>query len=132
MSTKFFDQKGAFGNGTDNTDVIAYTADATPRIVQVPTAFVDQYVRITVVGTASLQYFFTSSSTAAIVAAVPSATGQQAATLGEPVNPGTTTKVRVPGNSGGKVYFAWVCSGAGTGVFITKDSGIPARLIGSE
>jgi len=129
MSTKFFDQKGAFGDGTAVTDVIAYTADATPRTVQLPTAFVDQYVRISVVGP-SLQYFFSSASGATIVAAVPTATGQQAATLGESVAAGPGILVRIPGNAGGKVYFSWVCAGAGAGVFLTKASGVPGRTIG--
>jgi hypothetical protein len=128
---KWEDFKGAFGDGTNNTDVIAFTADATPRAVQLPTAFVDQYVRLQVLGT-SLQYFFSTSATAAIVAAAPSATGQQAPTLGEVVPAGVVAKVRVPGTSGSKVYFCWVCAGAGTGVFMTKDSGVPGLLTGDR
>lgn len=128
---KWEDFKGAFGDGTNNTDVIVFTADATNRIVQLPTAFVDQYVRIQVLGT-SLQYFFTSSGSAAIAAAVPTATGQQAPTLGELVPAGVVAKVRVPGGSGGKVFFCWVCAGAGGGVWMTKDSGVPGLLTGDR
>jgi hypothetical protein len=133
---KWEDFKGAFGDGTNVTDVLAFTADATPRNAVLPLAFVDQYVRIQVLGT-SLQYYFSSSPSASIVAAVPTATVQQAATLGEVVPAGVVAKVRVPNvfSSAGvrqPMYFVWVCAGAGGGVWVTKDSGVPGLLVGDR
>lgn len=126
---QFFDVKGAFGDGTNNTDVIAFTADATPRVTAIPTAWIGQFVRITVTGT-TLQYYFSTSASAVIAAAVPAAAGQQAATLGEFVPADKTITVRVPalGQASGfnkPIYLVWVCAGAGGGVFMTKSSGVP-------
>jgi len=131
---QFFDVKGAFGDGTANTDVVAFTADATPRNAAIPTAFIGQFVRITVTGT-TLQYYFSTSPTAAIVAAVPAAAGQQAATLGEFVPADRTITVRVPAlgqpsGSNKPIYLVWVCAGAGGGVFLTKSSGVPGLTLG--
>ena len=126
--------KGAYGDGANNTDVVAFTADATPRNAVLPVSFAGQYVRIQVLGT-SLQYYFSPLNTAAIVAAVPTAIGQQAATLGEVVPAGVVLKVKVPliytaGGVRAPIYFVWVCAGAGGGVWVTKDSGVPGRLLG--
>jgi hypothetical protein len=125
---KFQDVKAAFGDGTNNTDVIAFTADTTPRNVALPTAWRKQFVRIRPIG-ANLQYYFSSSPAAAVVAAVPTATGQQAATLGESVASGVTLTVVIP-DVGPNVYFVWVCDAAGAGVFLTKGSGIPGINVG--
>lgn len=131
---KYFDVKAAFGDGTAVTDVIAFTADTTPRNAVIPAAFSGQFVRIRPLG-ANLQYYFSTSPTAAIIAAVPTATGQQAATLGESVANGTAINVVVPafGQASGfnrLVYFVWVCDAAGAGVFLTKGSGVPGLTLG--
>jgi len=130
---KYFDVKPAFGDGTAITDTIAYTLTTTPQIAAIPLAFCNQFVRIRPMG-ANLQYFFTTSPTAAIVAAVPTAAGQQAATLGESVANGTTLPVVVPGialnGQNRTIYFCWVGDAAGSGVWITKGSGVPGLTLG--
>lgn len=131
---QFFDVKGAFGDGTNQTDVIAFTADATPRNAAIPTAWIGQFVRITVTGT-TLQYYFSTSPTADIVAAAPASNGQQASTLGEFVPADKAITVRVPamGQSGGfnkPIYLVWVCAGAGGGVFMVKSSSVPGLNAG--
>ncbi len=121
----YFDIKAAFGDGTNVTDTVWFTADTTPRHVALPQYLVGQWVRIRPVG-ANLQYFFSSNPAAVIAAATPSATGATATTQGEPVPTNTVLPVQVPsiGNNG-VIYFCWVCDAAGTGVCITKASGVP-------
>lgn len=128
----FKDVKAAFGDGTNNTDTVWYTADTVPRHVALPSAFVGQFVRIRPMG-ANLQYFFSSNPAAVIAAAVPTAAGAQAATQGEPVANGNPLTVEVPSiGFNGPVFFCWVCDAAGTGVCITKASGVPGLSVGDR
>lgn len=121
----FKDVKAAFGDGVLNTDTVWYTADATPRHVAVPQTLVGQFVRIRPVG-ANLQYFFSANPAATIVAATPSAAGATGVSQGESVANGATLSVQIPSiGFNTPVFFCWVCDAAGTGVCLTKASGVP-------
>jgi hypothetical protein len=129
---KYFDVKAAFGDGTNTTDTVTYTADTTPRHVAIPSAFANNFVRIRVLG-ANLQYFFSSSASAVIAAAAPSAGGTQAVTQGESVPNGNALTVAVPAIVNNQpIFFCWVCDAAGTGVWITKASGVPGMSVGDR
>jgi len=119
------DIKPAFGDGTNSTDVVIFTSDTTARNAALPTAFAGQFVRIRAVG-ANLFYYFSASPTAAVDRTqLGSATGAQGATRGEYLPSGELLNIKVPGTGGNTVYFVWQCDAAGTGVWVTKASGIP-------
>lgn len=127
------DIKPAYGDGTNNTDVVIFTSDTTARNAVLPSAFNGQFVRIRAVG-ANLFYFFSNSALAAVDRTqLGSAAGAQGSNRGEYLPAGELLNVRVPGTTGGTpIYFVWQCDAAGTAVWMTKASGTNGVSVGDR
>lgn len=110
----------AHGDGTNDTNVIRYTATTTDKDA-LPTSWQGggYYVRIQAVGV-DIQYLFSTLSTQTVVDTAASAAGATAATLGEKVPAGTTVSRYVPRCAAGDtIYFARLGDTGGE-VYLTR------------
>jgi hypothetical protein len=129
---KAADVKAAFGagDGVTNTDSLFYTLAATTKNGQIPDGWQGQFVRITPLG-ANMWYYFSFNATGTVVINAAADNGGGAPTQGEPVLAGITLNVVVPtapNNPGNQhVYFIRIGDAAGTGVSMTKASGVPGQ-----
>jgi len=95
----------AYGDGTNNTNVIRFTATTTD-VDALPSGweYGGYFVRIRAVAV-DIQYLFSTLSSQTVVDTAASASGAQAATLGEKVLAGTEVSRYVP-KSNTAIYFA--------------------------
>ena len=108
----------AFGDGTNNTNVIRFVAEATD-VDALPAGweYGGYFVRIAAEAV-DVHYLFTTKSDATVVDTAAGASGAQAATLGEVVKAGTSVSRWVPA-MGAKMYFARLGATGGS-VRLTK------------
>src|SRR5678815_4393039 len=127
MFAKAADVKAAFGDGTANTDSLFFTLTGATANAAIPVGWEGQFVRIRPIG-ADMWFFFSSSNAATAVIGVSAADGGAAATRGEFVPNGELFQCEVPyAREGAGVFFVRIGSGAGTGVVMTKASGMPGN-----
>ena len=125
--SKAEDVKGAFSNGTDNSDVLRYTLETTTAVDLIPVGWQGQFVRMRPVG-GDLYYLFSTLSTQTVTNDAAAAAGGAGATRGEYVPSGECLEVQVPHSRDGvRLYFARLGGTASTSVYMTKASGKPGN-----
>lgn len=119
------DVSGCFGDGTNNTTTIRYTAPAAPgRADPIPAGWYGEFVRVLSKGADSSFFFSKSSSAACDPTIAASATGAQAANQGEPALDGVEKTVLVPtAGPNETVYLVRASAGTVTYFALTKGSG---------
>lgn len=125
------DRSGAFGDGTNATEMLNFTLTNVSKVNVLPVAWHGRYVRMRPVG-ADMNYYFTFDD-GATIAASPAASdaGASAATQGERVPDGELFEVKVPWPpSGGRVYFARLGSVASQSVQVVLADGTVGVLEG--
>lgn len=125
--TKAEDVKAPFGDGVNNSDVLAFTLGVASATGVLPVGWYGQFVRIRPVG-GNMWFLITTLSTA--TAANPSAAvdGGPAITRAEYVANGEVFQCALPtADGGGLLYIARIGDTASTTVYVAKASGTPGN-----
>jgi len=124
------DVKACFGDGTSNTDSIAFSVQTggngggSGRVDAIPIGWAGQFVRMISIG-ADSRYFFTKNGSAQIDPAIAAtATGAQSPKKGELLAAGIEKTVLVPvAGPNDTIFLARASTGAPTGLEVTSASG---------
>lgn len=127
------DVKGAFGDGTNNTDCAAYTVatgagSGGGRVDPLPVGWYGEFVELISVG-ADSRYYFTKNAAAVIDPAVAAtATGGLSPQRGKLLVAGVAVQVLVPtAGPSETVYLVRASTGAPTALEVSKYSGKPGN-----